>query len=157
MLVDHIDELRDALREVKSRHPFRIDAMVVMPNHLHALWTLPPGDANYPLRWSLIKSGFSRRLPKTERRNPSREEKGERGIWQRRYWEHWVRNERDFERHVEYIHYNPVKHGFVKCPADWPWSSIHRYIREGILSADWGADIWVVDDPGSSYGEPAPP
>jgi len=92
-----------------------------------------------------------------ERRDPSRVKKGERGIWQRRYWEHWVRDDRDFERHVEYIHYNPVKHGFVKRPADWLWSSIHRYIQAGTLPTDWGADGWAIDEPGSDYGEYQPP
>jgi putative transposase len=99
LLVEHVDDLREAMREVKRNHPFHIDAMVVMPNHLHALWSLPPGDDDYPMRWNLIKGGFSRRLPKTERRNPSRIRKGERGIWQRRYWEHCVRDDRDLSRY----------------------------------------------------------
>jgi putative transposase len=151
LLVEHIDVLRDAFKLVKQRHPFRIDAIVVLPDHMHAIWTLPPGDADYPTRWMLIKAGFSRRLPKDERVNASRRRKGERGLWQRRYWEHTIRNEDDFRRHIDYIHYNPVKHGHVSRPADWVHSSIHRYIRNGILPENWGAAIVFVDD--GEFGE----
>lgn len=138
LLVQHIDLLRAALATIKQRHPFRIDALVVMPDHLHALWTLPEGDANYATRWSLIKAGFSRGLPKIERVNESRVKKRERGIWQRRYWEHQIRDDADFERHVDYIHFNPVKHGHASRPVDWPYSSIHEYIRQGKMSGAWG-------------------
>ena len=138
LLVEHIDLLRNTIRHVQTRHPFHIDAIVVMPNHLHSIFTLPSGDADYPTRWMLIKAGFSRQLPKTERINPSRSSKGERGIWQRRFWEHTIQDENDFIRHVDYIHYNPVKHGYVSRAVDWPHSSIHRFIREGTLTADWG-------------------
>ncbi len=100
---------------------------------------MPPGDADYPMRWMLIKAGFFRRIPKIERINASRRSKGERGIWQRRFWEHTIQDEADFRHHVDYIHYNLVKHGYVTRPADWPNSSIHRYIRNGQLPADWGA------------------
>ncbi len=135
-------------------HPFVIDAIVIMPDHLHTVWTLPEGDSDYPTRWGLIKGGFSRALPATERLSKSRKQKGERGIWQRRFWEHVIRDENDYQRHVDYIHYNPVKHGFVKRPVDWRYSSIHRYIRQGILTSDWacaddfntqifGEMIWV--------------
>ncbi|MCX7184676.1 MAG: transposase [Nitrosospira sp.] len=111
----------------------------LLTDHLHAIWTLPSNDMDYPTRWALIKAGFSRSLPKTERISPSRTGKGERGIWQRRYWEHQIRDETDYARHVDYIHYNPVKHGHVESPFDWPHSSIHRFIKEGILPPDWGA------------------
>jgi len=111
LLVDFIDDLRYVMRKVKKVHPFHIDAMVVLPDHLHAMWTLPMGDANFPMRWSLIKAGFSRRIPKNERRNASRVAKGESGIWQRRFWEHLIRGERDDENHVNYIHFNRVKQG----------------------------------------------
>jgi putative transposase len=131
-LVDHVDLLREVVERVCSRHPFIIDAIVILPEHLHALWTLPEGDKDYPKRWSLIKSGVSRTLPLTESRSVSRIKKGERGIWQRRYWEHLVRDERDFERHVDYIHYNPVKHGYVGRADDWPFSRIQRAIRNGL-------------------------
>jgi putative transposase len=143
LLVDAVDVLRDAVRLVQRRHPFHIDAMVVLPDHLHALWTLPEGDAGFPQRWALIKAGFSRKLPKGERRSASRERKGERGIWQRRYWEHQIRDDNDFTRHVDYIHINPVKHGLAARPIDWPHSSIHRYVREGILPSDWAGGSTV--------------
>jgi putative transposase len=101
LLVEYRVVLREAMRTVKSAHPFRIDAMVILPDHLHALWTLPARDDDYPMRWTLIKSGFSRRLPKDERLTASRRAKGERGIWHRRYWEHLIRDDRDFAHHVD--------------------------------------------------------
>jgi putative transposase len=136
-LTRHIDVLRQAVRQTRSRHPFEIIAMVVLPDHLHAIWTLPSGDADYPLRWALIKSAFSRGLPKTEYIRDSRLAKRERGIWQRRYWEHQIRDEADLQAHVDYLHFNPVKHGYARCVADWPFSSFHRYVRQGLLPADW--------------------
>ena len=137
LLVDHIDVLRMVMQKVKSMHAFHIDAMVILPDHLHALWTLPVGDCDYPTRWMLIKTGFSRQIPKGERRSASRQAKGERGIWQRRYWEHLIRDEQDFARHVDYIHYNPVKHGYVKRVADWPYSTFHREVERGVYQLDW--------------------
>lgn len=131
-----MDVLRSVIREVKAKHPFHIDAMVILPDHLHAVWTLPVGDADYPTRWMLIKAGFSHNIPKGERRNASRVTKGERGIWQRRYWEHLIRNDGDYERHVDYVHFNPVKHGFVSRASDWSHSSIHRYIAMGVVDAN---------------------
>ncbi len=136
-LVDEIDTLREVMGKVKQRHPFKIDAMVVLPDHIHAIWTLPVNDDDYPTRWGLIKSGFSRKMPKLECINKSRIKKGERGIWQRRYWEHLIRDGQDYERHINYIHYNPVKHGYVKKPVDWPYSSIHKFISEQILDVGW--------------------
>ncbi len=138
LLVDEIGALRTAMGYVKKRHPFRIDAVVVLPDHLHALWTLPENDRDFPTRWMLIKSTFSRMLPWGERRRESRLKKGERGIWQRRYWEHLIRDERDLSAHVDYIHWNPVKHGYVDQVVQWPHSSFHRYVREGLLPASWG-------------------
>lgn len=140
MLVDHVDALRDSLQRVKRAHPFRIDAMVVLPDHLHALWTLPNDDADFATRWMLIKAGFSRQLPSREHRSPSRIAKGERGIWQRRYWEHLIRDDRDFACQVEYIHFNPVKHRLVSRAADWPYSSFHRHMRLGLVSRDWACE-----------------
>ncbi|MDO8704649.1 MAG: transposase [Sulfuricaulis sp.] len=151
LLIDHIDELRESVRRARDSHPFHIDAMVVLPEHIHAIWTLPAGDTDYPTRWALIKAGFSRKLPNTERISASRSKKGERGIWQRRYCEHQIRDENDFARHVDYIHYNPVKHGHVKSPCDWVHSSVHRFIREGILQPGWGADYVATED--ASWGE----
>ncbi|MCW8854086.1 MAG: transposase [Gammaproteobacteria bacterium] len=138
LLVDEIDVLRDVMNKVMKQHPFKVDAMVVLPDHLHAMWTLPLGDKDYPVRWMLIKSGFSRQMMKGERRSASRIKKAERGIWQRRYWEHLIRDDRDYEHHVNYIHYNPVKHGYVQNAVDWQYSSIHRYINNGVINQDWG-------------------
>jgi putative transposase len=148
LLVDHIDLLRDAIRYVRRHHPFDIDAMVVLPDHLHAILTLPSGDADFPLRWRLIKTWFSRHLPHGEHRRASRIDKGERSIWQRRYWEHLIRDEIDLARHVDYIHWNPVKHGHAARAVDWPCSTCHRFVRDGVLTKDW-------DDGGddASFGE----
>jgi len=140
LLVDEIDALRQSIQTVKQRHPFKIDAMVVMPDHLHAIFTLPVDDNDYATRWMLIKAGFSRQIVTGEHVNPSRTSKRERGIWQRRYWEHLIRDDNDYEAHVNYIHYNPVKHGYVQQAAKWPYSSIHRYIKNGDISKNWGRD-----------------
>ena len=141
LLVENIDNLRSAFKKVKKNHSFTISAIVVLPDHLHTIWQLPENDADYPTRWNLIKRSFSRSLPKTERISNSRRTKGERGIWQRRYWEHMIKDENDFAQHVNYIHFNPVKHGYVQSPVDWPYSSIHQYIRDGILQADWASAL----------------
>jgi putative transposase len=140
LLVERIDALRDAVRVVKQRHPFEIAAWVVLPDHMHAVWTLPPDDADFSTRWMLIKAGFSRAIDRGESIRRSRVSKGERGIWQRRFWEHQIGNEVDLANHVDYVHINPVKHGHTACASDWPYSSIHRYIRQGHLSADWACD-----------------
>ena len=138
LLVDNVDLLRAAFRYTQQRHPWQIDAIVILPDHLHAICSLPAGDANYALRWRLIKTEFSRTLPRTEIVSDSRQTKGERGIWQRRYWEHRIRDDADLARHVDYIHFNPCKHGHVLRTADWQWSSFHRYVRDGLLAKDWG-------------------
>lgn len=137
MLVENIDLLRQVVRKVKKDHPFTIDAMVVLPEHLHCIWTLPHDDANYKTRWALIKAGFSRRIALGENRSESRIKRGERGIWQRRYWEHLIRDDLDFRRHVDYIHWNPVKHGWVDRVNQWPYSSFHTYVKQGICPSDW--------------------
>ena len=113
LLTDNVEDLREIFRKVKKSYPFEIDAMVVLPEHLHCIWTLPRGDADYKTRWALIKAGFSRVIPKGERCSKSRMLRGERGVWQRRYWEHLVRDDRDFKQHVDYILWNPVKHNFI--------------------------------------------
>ncbi|MFS2122498.1 REP-associated tyrosine transposase [Pseudomonas sp. Pseusp97] len=138
LLVENIDSLRAAFRYVQQRHPWHVDAIVILPDHLHAICTLEQGDANYALRWRLIKTEFSRALPRTEVVSGSRQTKGERGIWQRRYWEHRIRDDLDFTRHADYIHFNPCKHGHVTRAVDWRWSSFHRYVRDGLLARDWG-------------------
>jgi putative transposase len=137
LLVQHIDSLREAFRCVKAEHSFVLDAMVVLPEHLHCIWTLPTGDANYPDRWRRIKAAFSRSLPDCNFRSRSKILKGERGIWQRRYWEHTLRNEDDWRRHMDYIHYNPVKHQHVARVANWPYSTFHRYVEVGTYPRDW--------------------
>jgi putative transposase len=141
ILVDHVDVLRSAMRKVRAAHPFEVVAIVVLPEHLHCIWQLPEGDSDYPTRWSLIKAGFSRSLPTAESIRLSRVRKRERGIWQRRYWEHQIRDEEDLRRHIDYIHFNPVKHGHVSEPSAWQYSSLHRYIRLGTLPKDWGAGV----------------
>ena len=150
LLTDNADILRTTMQDVRRKHPFRIDALVILPDHLHAIWTLPPGDADFATRWMLIKSGFSRHLVPGEQRNASRISKGEQGIWQRRYWEHLIRDEEDYMRHVDYIHFNPVKHGHVKRAVDWKYSSIHRYIRTRTLPRDWGCGKGLED---GDFGE----
>jgi putative transposase len=140
LLTDQIDLLRAAFRYTAARHSFDIDAIMILPEHLHAIWRLPPGDADYALRWRLIKTYFSRNLPDLESRSRSRSAKGERGIWQRRYWEHTLRDEADYARHVDYIHFNPLKHGHVARVQDWPYSSFHRYVREGCYPAHWAGE-----------------
>jgi len=139
LLVREIKVLRQSFRWVRERHPFTIVAMVVMPDHLHAIWQLPEGDGDYAMRWGLIKAAFSRALPRVnETIGSSRHAKRERGIWQRRYWEHQIRDEEDLMRHVDYIHYNPIKHGYVSHATDWLFSSIHRAVERGDVTADLG-------------------
>lgn len=144
LLVRHIDVLRAAVRRVHQLHPFTINAWVVLPEHMHCVWTLPPGDADYSLRWRLIKTSFSRALPLDEYRSAVRLHRGERGIWQRRYWEHLIRNEADFRRHMDYVYVNPLKHGLVRRVGDWPYSSFHRDVRAGLYPADWAGDPELV-------------
>jgi putative transposase len=151
-LTDCIGALRSAYRIVGRSLPFETIAICVLPDHLHALWQLPPGDADYSVRWSWIKSSFSRSLSASPQRSASKSAKRERGIWQRRFWEHEIRDENDLERHVEYIHYNPVKHGLVSRVAEWPYSSSHRYVRSGRLDADWGGVEPDTHESGG-YGE----
>ncbi|MFT3756824.1 MAG: transposase [Pseudoxanthomonas sp.] len=138
LLTDNIDFLRESFRKTLVDHPVVMDAIVVLPDHLHCLWHLPEGDDNYASRWRLIKARFSQSLAKGERRSASRLRKGERGIWQRRYWEHLIRDEEDYARHVDYIHYNPVKHGHVTRVVDWPYSTFSRWVERGVYSRDWG-------------------
>ena len=140
LLVENITALKESIRTVNAAHPFEIVAFAVLPDHLHAFWTLPPNDSDFATRWALIKAGFSRRLPRNERISKSRQSKGERGIWQRRFWEHVIRDDNDLARHIDYIHYNPVKHGYVDRASDWPHSSIHRFICEGVVPSDWGSN-----------------
>lgn len=139
LLVEHIDLLRDAFGAAKAARPFDLLAIVVLPDHLHCVWRLPEGDADNANRWAQIKSGFSRALPLHERRSPRRITRRERGIWQRRYWEHLVRDEDDLRRHIDYIHINPVKHGHAARAVDWPYSSFRRWVAAGVYPMEWAA------------------
>jgi putative transposase len=138
LLVDNIDALRAGFLYTQQRHPFQIEAVVILPDHLHCLWTLPEEDSDFSVRWNLLKGYFSRSIDAGERCSESRIKRRERGIWQRRFWEHLVRDQQDFNNHVDYIHWNPVKHGHVERVCDWPHSSFHRYVKQGIYSNDWG-------------------
>jgi putative transposase len=148
-LVDHIAVLRAAFRTARRERPFAIDAIVVLPDQLHAIFTLPAGDADFSGRWRRLKGHFSSRMLArgvSLRRYPD----GRCALWQRRFWEHTIRNEDDFARHVDYIHFNPVKHGLVSRVRDWPHSSFHSFVRQGLLPQDWAGEI---SDGDSSYGE----
>lgn len=137
LLTREIDLLRETVRATRARHPLHIDAWVVLPDHMHCLWTLTPGDANFALRWKVIKFAFAKRLPITETRTVNQQRRRERDIWQRRYWEHLIRDERDYQRHFDYIHVNPLKHGYVERLEDWPYSSFHRAMAMGIYPLGW--------------------
>ena len=148
-LTNHIDLLRESIRHVREERPFTLDAIVILPEHLHSLWTLPPGDADYSGRWRAIKSAFTRALVK-QGIDIARDRRGEYFLWQRRFWEHGIRNESDYAAHVDYIHFNPVKHRLVSRVIDWPYSSFHQYVKRGILPADWGGDYMPSD---GEFGE----
>jgi len=132
--------LRMAFRVVRTARPFEVDAMVVLPDHLHCIWTLPPGDADFATRWRLIKTWFTKHCDPALRAAPNhaRTAKREQALWQHRYWEHTLRNEADFARHVDYIHFNPVKHGLVSSAMEWTYSSCRRYVEAGVYPPDWG-------------------
>jgi putative transposase len=133
---ESVARLREGFRRVKAAHPFEIDAVAILPDHLHVVWRLPEGDADYPLRWRKIKHYFSVGMdPGAERASLSR--RREKGVWQRRYWEHVVRDELDWQRHVDYVHFNPVKHGYVVRPGDWPYSSFSHAVAAGWYPAGW--------------------
>ena len=145
--------LRQALVEVRALLPFESIVWILLPDHIHTIWKLPEGDANFSMRWSLIKQRVTRRCAgdsgaaSTMR---SRQKRREGTIWQRRFWEHLIRDDTDFERHVNYIHYNPVKHGYVSRVLDWPYSTFHRYVRGGVYPADWASSD---KDEQTEYGE----
>ena len=151
LLVEHIGLLRAAVNKTRRERPFTINAWVVLPEHLHAIWTLPPGDADYSARWRSVKGYFSHEIAKLLE-NPWKNTKGEYQFWQRRFWEHTIRDDEDFSRHADYIHYNPVKHGLVKMVSDWPYSSFHHFVTKGIYTWDWGGMEDCVTAP-IEYGE----
>ena len=136
--------LREAITKVRKLYPFHIDGWVLLPDHLHAIWTLPPGDAFFPLRWQQIKRGVTRscgeRLHRAAWMTKSKTRHRESTLWQRRYWEHQIRDDADFERHMDYLHYNPVKHGLVKRVRDWPYSSFHRHVAAGVYREEWSEE-----------------
>ena len=133
--------LGNCVREAKEKWPFDVVAMVLLPDHLHAIWSLPSGDCNYSLRWSWIKKEFTKRwlqvFSEEASISPGRQRERRRGIWQPRFWEHTIEDEEDFDRHFDYVHYNPVKHGLVRCPHEWPHSSFHRWVKAGVYPWHW--------------------
>jgi putative transposase len=149
LLVEQIDRLRSAYRIVRECRPFDTIAISILPDHLHALWALPENDSDFASRWSLIKGNFSPGI-ESGARSQSQISKREKGIWQRRYWEHAIRDDVDLKRHIDYIHFNPVKHGHVSRVADWPHSSFQRFVERGWLAAVWGGD---VKETAGSFGE----
>jgi len=147
--------LHEAIAETQSRYPYEPIAFCLMPEHLHCIWRLPEDDANYSIRWSLIKGMFTRRYRRGDRRESmplSRTRKGEACVWQRRFWEHRIRDEPDLVRHINYVHNNPLKHGLVKRLEDWPWSTYHRYVREGFYGRSVDPDEIANCDP-AEFGE----
>lgn len=148
--------LRTALNHVRQNYPFSIDAFVLLPDHFHSLWTLPEGDSNLSVRMLLVKrfvtKYYGHQLGLEVAISRSREKRKERNLWQRRFWEHLIRNEVDFVNHCDYIHYNPVRHKLCESPQQWAFSSIHRLIQQQIYPLDWGSgsevqlasDIWDV-------------
>ena len=137
LLTRHVGLLRETVRAVRRRHPFVIHGWVILPDHLHCVIELPVEDADFATRWRLIKMGFSKALPREENISAARLRRGERGIWQRRYWEHLIRDEADFNAHMDYVHINPFKHGLVAQVADWPYSTFHSLVAAGVYPADW--------------------
>ena len=145
--------LRNAIQEVRRSKPFQIDAWVLLPDHLHTIWTMPAGDADFSQRWSQIKrttSGACAHLVDRSVMTRRQIADGEHGFWQRRFWEHQIRDNADFAAHADYIHWNPVKHGLVDCAGDWPYSTFHRLLAQDIYPADWA---YVGKDTGAVFGE----
>jgi putative transposase len=152
-----LDENRAVLKEVISKialnHPFTVDAWVLLPDHLHCIWTLPKEDSDYSTRWALIKKEFTKSINQTatiDIPNQSRIHHREGTVWQRRFWEHQIRDNIDYNNHMDYIHFNPVKHKLVEAPRDWPYSSFQRLVAQGLYEEDWGcgSDIILPEDIG---------
>ena len=137
-LPEHISRLKSSFAKVMEKHPYTMEAFVILPDHIHCLWRMPPSDSNYSIRWRLIKGYFSNGF------NDPVNKRGEKEIWQRRFWEHLLRDDEDWRRHMDYIHYNPVKHGYVENPGDWPHSSFRQAVKDGLYAPDWG-----TEEPGS--------
>ena len=149
LLVRKVNRLRESVKVARAERPFHVDAWVVLPDHLHAVWTLPEGDRDFSTRWRLIKGRFAAGLEAGAARSASKVAKSEKGIWQRRFWEHHIRDDADYDAHVRYCWINPVKHGLVERPVDWPFSSIHRDIRAGRVDPEYAGEIAEGD-----FGEP---
>jgi putative transposase len=143
-----VEVLRKAFCQVKINRPFSIDAIVVLPDHIHCIWTLPADDQDFSTRWRLIKTWFTKHY--SENLNDCADGlsagQSQQQVWQNRFWEHLLRDEEDYRRHVEYIHYNPVKHGYVTRPFDWPYSSFQRYVSKGIYPEDWGSSEIILPE-----------
>lgn len=140
LLTEHIDALREVVRRVRESHPFAIDAMVVLPDHFHAVWTLPTGDAQLSRRLQLVKAFFTRRLAQA-RVAIGRDARGEYRLWQKRFREHVIGDAHDYRAHFDYVHINPVRHGHARVASAWPYSTIHRYVARGVLPSDWGCAL----------------
>ena len=149
LLIQHIDILRQVVKSVRDRHPFSIHGWVVLPDHLHCVLELPPDTRDFSTPWRLIKADFSKRIPSSEFRSSVRQRRGERAIWQRRFWEHRIRDDSDYRAHMDYVHINPVKHGLVAQVADWPYSTFHRLVKDGVYPLDWAGGL----DGELSYGD----
>lgn len=149
------EALHTAITNTRKNHPFQIDAWVLLPDHLHCIWTLPENDADFSTRWNLIKRRVSRacshEYEKESLKTLSKLKHRESTLWQRRFWEHKIRGRNDINCHLDYIHYNPLKHGLCKQVIEWPYSSFHRYIRAGVYPEDWGSK--VLDNHGAGFGE----
>ena len=145
--------LRSSINEVREMLPFSIDAWVLLPDHIHCIWTLPDEDSNYSKRWGLIKRGVSVQVKgdfhRADLMSKSKVNKRESTLWQRRFWEHQISNEKDLKAHMDYLHYNPVKHGLVSQLKDWPFSSFHRYVKQGLYEPSWGNEYSFT----GGYGE----
>lgn len=152
-LPENRQALRKAVATVRLNYIFYIEAWVLLPDHMHCIWTLPENDSDFSKRWGLIKATFTRqnkaRLHNKKWMNPSKHKHRESSIWQRRFWEHQIRDDSDFEKHVDYLHFNPVKHGYVDRVCDWPYSTFHRYVRSGVYSISWAGSVSETDDAAS--------
>ena len=136
-----IERLREAFHQVKDKYPLTIDAIVILPDHIHTVWQLPEGDDDFSVRWRLIKHFVALKMDVAKNR------RGEKQVWQRRFWEHQIRDEQDWRNHVDYIHYNPVKHGYVDQPSRWPYSSFSKAVERGWYNPDWGSSVpWNIQD-----------
>lgn len=147
--------LKQAITKTQSRHPFEVIAICFLPDHLHCVWKLPEKDADFSIRWSSIKGIFSREYQRANQQKHmsfSRADKGEVCIWQKRFWEHQIRDEKDLQRHIDYIHYNPVKHGLSKSAEDWPWSTYHQFVKDGFYDKTSNFES-VADEDTGTFGE----